>query len=209
MSENGKKKVDRCLPKQTSSNVLFRPQPKDIQCICSALLILLLDTMSTSVFVQNEQWKRMDSFKAQGQFQNMKEDNCKWGTQRSTWRCCLFPKDSGSAALVTEELLRARSSFTVICSANKLALHIFSVCGSAGSPPVQSSTQWDEVAETAAMEGDTTQRRYSAGSTDEGSLYCGRMCVRDKTSMQGKHNGRWETIRCAEDCVHCYTRTKS
>lgn len=43
---------------------------------------------------------------------------------------------------------------TVICSAHKLALHISSVCGSAGSAQLPSSTQLDEVAHTANHGGD-------------------------------------------------------
>lgn len=49
---------------------------------------------------------------------------------------------------------------TVICTANKLALHISSVCGSVGSPQVQSSTQHDEVAQTAAMDGTYTKTLF-------------------------------------------------
>lgn len=49
---------------------------------------------------------------------------------------------------------------TVICSAHKLALHVSSVCGSAGPPQVQSCTRQDEVAQTAAIEGTHTKTLF-------------------------------------------------
>lgn len=68
-------------------------------------------------------------------------------------KCCA---SVGGAAVSTEQ-------FTVICSAHKLALHISLVRGSAGSPPVQSSTQQDEVAQTAAIEGTHTKTLFCLG----------------------------------------------
>lgn len=75
----------------------------------------------------------------------------------------------------------------LVCSAHKLVLHISTVCGSAGSHQVQSSSQHDEVA--LQPQRGLTQRHYSAGTAR--SPYCSSMCVwvcvreRDTISMQG------------------------
>lgn len=95
---------------------------------------------------------------------------------------------------------------TVICSAHKLALHIFPVCGSAGSPEVQSSTQQHEVAQTAATEGTHTKTLF-CWDCEEFVL---QQNVYERQNTISKHVRKLcshrETISTADPCI-CYTHT--
>lgn len=73
---------------------------------------------------------------------------------------------------------------TVICSAHKLALHISSVCGSAGYAQLPSSTQLDEVAHTANHGGDPHKDTILLGLQGICTAVRGRICVRDKMCMK-------------------------
>lgn len=108
-------------------------------------------------------------------FENMEEDNC---NSKINPEVLQAPKGQQQCCA------RVGGAVTVICSAHKLALHISSVCGSAGSPPVQSSTQRDEVAQTAAIEGTHTKTLFCWDCEEPVSRP--NVCERQNTiSMQG------------------------
>lgn len=77
-------------------------------------------------------------------------------------------------------------ALTVICSAHKFAMHMFSARGRAGSPQVQSSTR----AGWSGRDG-PTQWCYPAGTAR--SLSCNSMCETQTWKARKMHNRRGET----------------